>query len=244
MSEYLLEIWLVSTIVMMGIVILIVILQLRTLLHQLSKDPNAPEDNSSWWSRFTGLKPLEKEREIMMDHTHDGIEELDNPTPPWFMYLFYSTIVFGLIYGFYYHVYHDGNIQVTEYKTDMAAAEKAKEVYMKKFANSVNENNVTATTAAKDLTEGSQVYMTNCVACHGDKGQGGVGPNLTDKFWIHGAGIKDLFRTITQGVPEKGMIAWNKTLNPLQIQKVASYILTLQGTNPPMGKEPQGVEIP
>ena len=244
MSEYLLEIWLVSTIVMMGIVILIVTLQLRTLLHQLSKDPNAPEDNSSWWSRFTGLKPLEKEREIMMDHTHDGIEELDNPTPPWFMYLFYSTIVFGLIYGFYYHVYMDGDIQVTEYKTDMAAAEKAKEVYMKKFANSVNENNVTATTAAKDLTEGSQVYMTKCVACHGDKGQGGVGPNLTDKFWIHGAGIKDLFRTITQGVPEKGMIAWNKTLNPLQIQKVASYILTLQGTNPPMGKEPQGVEIP
>jgi cytochrome c oxidase cbb3-type subunit 3 len=229
---------------MMGIVILIVTLQLRTLLHQLSKDPNAPEDNSSWWSRFTGLKPLEKEREIMMDHTHDGIEELDNPTPPWFMYLFYSTIVFGLIYGFYYHVYQDGNIQVTEYKTDMAAAEKAKEVFMKKFVNSVNENNVSVTTAAKDLTEGSQVYMINCVACHGDKGQGGVGPNLTDKFWIHGAGIKDLFRTITQGVPEKGMIAWNKTLNPLQIQKVASYILTLQGTNPPMGKEPQGVEIP
>lgn len=244
MSEYLLEIWLVSTIVMMGIVILIVTLQLRTILHQLSKDPNAPEDNSSWWSRFTGLKPLEKERELMMDHTHDGIEELDNPTPPWFMYLFYSTIVFGLIYGFYYHVYQDGNIQVTEYKTDMAAAEKAKEVYMKKFANSVSENNVSVTTAVKDLTEGSQVYMTNCVACHGDKGQGGVGPNLTDKFWIHGAGIKDLFRTITQGVPEKGMIAWNKTLNPLQIQKVASYILTLQGTNPPMGKEPQGVEIP
>lgn len=244
MSEYLLEIWLVSSIVMMGIVILIVTLQLRTILHQLSKDPNAPEDNSSWWSRFSGLKPLEKERELMMDHTHDGIEELDNPTPPWFMYLFYSTIVFGLIYGFYYHVYQDGNIQVTEYKTDMAAAEKAKEVYMKKFANSVNENNVSVTTAVKDLTEGSQVYMTNCVACHGDKGQGGVGPNLTDKFWIHGSGIKDLFRTITQGVPEKGMIAWNKTLNPLQIQKVASYILTLQGTNPPMGKEPQGVEIP
>jgi cytochrome c oxidase cbb3-type subunit 3 len=244
MSDYLLEIWLVSTIVMMGIVILVVTLQLRSLLHQLSKDPKAPEDKSSWWSRFTGLRPLEKEREIMMHHTYDGIEELDNPTPPWFMYLFYSTIVFGLIYGFYYHVYQDGNIQATEYKTDMALAEKAKEAYMKKFANSVNERNVTVTTAVKDLTEGSQVYMTNCVACHGDKGQGGVGPNLTDKFWIHGAGIKDLFKTITQGVPEKGMIAWNKTLNPLQIQKVASYILTLQGTNPPMGKEPQGVEIP
>ena len=244
MSEYILEIWLVSSIVMIGVVILIVTFQLRTILQQLSKDPNAPVENSSWWSRFTGLKPLEKERDIMMSHTYDGIEELDNPTPPWFMYLFYTTILFAAIYGFYYHVYQDGNIQATEYKTDMATAEKAKEAFMKKFANSVNETNVAAATSATDLTEGSHIYLTNCIACHGDKGQGGVGPNLTDKFWIHGGGIKDLFKTITHGVPEKGMIAWNKTLNPLQIQKVASYILTLQGTNPPMAKEPQGVEVP
>lgn len=244
MSEYLLEIWLVSSIVMIGIVILVVTLQLRTILLQLSKDHNAPEDNSSWWATFTGLKPLEKEREIMMAHTYDGIEELDNPTPPWFMYLFYTTILFGAIYAFYYHVYQDGDIQVSEYKADMAVAEKAKEAYMKKFANAVNEKNVVAVTQTKELTEGSEIYVTNCIACHGDKGQGGVGPNLTDKFWIHGGGIKDLFKTITHGVPEKGMIAWNKTLNPLQIQKVASYILTLQGTNPPMAKEPQGVEVP
>jgi cytochrome c oxidase cbb3-type subunit 3 len=81
------------------------------------------------------------------------------------------------------------------------------------------------------------------VACHGNLGQGGVGPNFTDNFWIHGAGIKDLFKTITNGVPEKGMIAWNKTLNPLQIQQVASFILNFKGTNPPGAKEPQGVEI-
>jgi cytochrome c oxidase cbb3-type subunit 3 len=115
---------------------------------------------------------------------------------------------------------------------------------MKKFANSINENNVSLAKGAKELTEGSQIYLTNCVACHGDKGQGGVGPNLTDKFWIHGGGIKDLFKTITHGVPEKGMIAWNKTLNPLQIQRVASFILTFQGTKPPMAKEHQGVEFP
>ena len=188
------------------------------------------------------LKPLEKEKELLMDHTYDDIAELDNPTPPWFMYLFYLTIVFAVVYGAYYHVYQDGNIQETEYKNEVAVAEKAREEYMKKFANSVNEDNVTVVKEGKDLTEGSQIYSTNCVACHGDKGQGGVGPNLTDKFWIHGGEIKDLFKTITRGVPEKGMIAWNKTLNPLQIQKVASYILTLQGTNPPGAKEPQGTE--
>ena len=114
---------------------------------------------------------------------------------------------------------------------------------MKQFANSVNEDNVTVTTVAKDLTSGSTIYTTNCVACHGDKGQGGVGPNLTDKFWIHGGGIKDLFKTITHGIPEKGMIAWEKSLNPIQIQQVASYVLTLQGTNPPGAKEPQGEEV-
>jgi cytochrome c oxidase cbb3-type subunit 3 len=159
------------------------------------------------------------------------------------MYLFYLTVLFAVVYGLYYHVYLDGNIQETEYKTEVAVAEKVREAYLKKFANSVNEDNVTILTAAKEVTEGGKIYSTNCIACHGDKGQGGVGPNLTDKFWIHGGDVKALFKTLTYGVPEKGMIAWNKTLNPLQIQKVASFILTLQGTNPAGAKEPQGTEI-
>ena len=238
------EIWLISLIFLTGIIILVVTLQLNAALKKLSKDPQAAaEEELSWWEKFKGLKPLDKERDLIMEHTYDGIAELDNPTPPWFMYLFYMTIIFGVIYGVYYHVYLDGNIQETEYKTEVAAAEKVREAYMKQFANSVNEDNVVVVKEAKDLTEGSQIYSTNCVACHGDKGQGGVGPNLTDKFWIHGGGIKDLFKTITHGIPEKGMIAWEKTLNPLQIQKVASYILTLQGTNPPGAKEPQGEEV-
>jgi len=238
------EIWLISLIFTTGIIILVVTLQLNAALKKLSKNTEVPaEEKISWWVRFKGLKPLEEERNLLMEHTYDGIAELDNPTPPWFMYLFYSTIIFGLIYGIYYHVYQDGNIQETEYKTEVALAEKAREAYMKQFAHSVNENNVTASTVSKDLTEGFQIYSTNCVACHGDKGQGGVGPNLTDKFWIHGGGIKDLFKTITHGIPEKGMIAWEKTLNPLQVQKVASYILTLQGTNPKGAKEPQGEEV-
>jgi len=243
MSVNVVEIWLVSMILMTGIVILIVTLQLHVALKNIAEKatPDSTE-KLSWWDSFTGLQPLEKEKELLMDHTHDGIEELDNPTPPWFMYLFYSTILFAVVYAFYYHVYQDGNIQETEYKTEVAVAAKEREVYMKKFANSVNENNVTVVKGAKDLAEGSQIYSTNCIACHGDKGQGGVGPNLIDKFWIHGGDIKAMFKTITQGVPEKGMIAWNKTLNPLQIQKVASFILTLQGTNPAGAKEPQGTE--
>jgi cytochrome c oxidase cbb3-type subunit 3 len=241
MTVSFLEIWLISLVFLTGVVILVVTLQLNTALQKLIKSPSMTEEVSlTWWKKFKGLKPLEQEHELLMDHTYDGIEELDNPTPPWFMYLFYSTVIFAIVYVFYYHVYTSDFLQENEYKTEVASA---KVEYMKHVVNSVNEYNVTVSKSAKDLTEGSQIYLTSCVACHGDKGQGGVGPNLTDKFWIHGGGIKDLYKTITHGVPQKGMIAWEKSLNPLQIQKVASFILTFQGTNPPGAKEPQGVEI-
>jgi len=245
MNLSLTEIWLVSLILLTSILVLVVTLQLSSVLKKLTKDPHQieEEENLSWWDKFKGLKPLEKEGEIAMEHQYDGIVELDNPTPPWFMYLFYITIIFGGIYLFYYHIVPDSSLsQDEEYTTEVKVAEKAKEEYMKKFANSVNEDNVKALTAKTDLDEGASIYATNCVACHGDKGQGGVGPNLTDKFWLHGGNIKSLFHTITNGVPEKGMIAWNKTLNPVQVQKVSSFILSLQGTNPPGAKEPQGTE--
>jgi cytochrome c oxidase cbb3-type subunit 3 len=244
MSVNAIEIWLVIMILITGIVILIVTLQLHVALKKLA-ELTAPEpaEKISWWNSFTGLKPLEMEKDLLMDHKFDGIAELDNPTPPWFMYLFYITLIFALAYTLYYHIYQGGNIQDTEYKTEMAIADKAREEYMKKFANSVNEDNVTEVKEAKDIAEGLKIYSANCVACHGDKGQGGVGPNLTDTFWLHGGDIKSVFKTLTYGIPEKGMIAWNKTLNPLQIQKVASFILSLKGTNPAGAKEPQGTEV-
>ena len=241
------EIWLVSLILMTSLLVLMVTLQLANVLKKLTKDPNQAEEEESlsWWEKFKGLKPIEKEAEIAMEHQYDGIVELDNPTPPWFMYLFYITIIFGGIYLFYYHIVSDSSLsQDEEYTTEVKIAEKEKEAYMKKFANSINEDNVKVLKSATDLADGGKIYATNCVACHGDKGQGGVGPNLTDKFWLHGGSIKNIFHTITVGVPEKGMIAWNKTLNPIQVQKVASFIVSLQGTNPAGAKEPQGTEEP
>lgn len=243
METIYLENWLISLVILTSIFVFIVTVQLNYTLKKLTQAQNKPNEKAiSWWQSFTGLRPIENEKDIMIKDSHDGIIELDNPTPPWFMYLFYSTILFGLIYLINYHVIQDGNIQETEYKTDMAKAEKERANYLKKFAQTINENNVVLSTSNKDLLEGSKIYNTNCVACHGNLGQGGVGPNLTDQFWIHGASINDLFKTITNGVPEKGMIAWNKTINPLQIQQVASYILSLQDTNPPGAKEPQGIE--
>ena len=193
-----------------------------------------------FWNKVFQLNPLKLEKQLLLEHEFDGIAELNNPTPPWFMGLFYITIVFGLIYIGIYHVLGDGNIQETEYKEEVIAAEKSHEEYMKKFANSINEDNVEALTDAKALEVGALIYKQNCVACHGEKGEGKVGPNLTDQYWLHGGSIKNIFHTVTEGVPAKGMISWKKQLNPLQIQQVSSFIVTLAGTNPPNPKEPQG----
>lgn len=198
----------------------------------------------SMWSRLNKqawkLVPVEKEKDILFDHEYDGIRELDNSLPPWWVAMFYITIVFAVVYLGYYHVTGYGVDQETEYAMEMERAEEAVQAYLAKQSDQVDENNVVALVDAKDLALGETIFTTYCSACHGQLGEGGVGPNLTDEYWVHGGSIADVFKTIKYGVPEKGMIAWNTQLRPAEIQKVASYIMSLVGTNPPNGKEPQG----
>lgn len=195
-------------------------------------------ESQNFWAQLFQMKPLGFEKQFA--HDIDGITEMDNPTPPWFMFLFYTTIGFGLIYLVYYHILGDGDIQLGEYKKEVVMAEAQYEEYVKKTAGLINESNVTALKDEKTLAQGKELYTANCVACHGTMGEGKVGPNLTDEYWIHGGQVKEIFKLITEGAPEKGMIAWKKQMNPLQIQQLTSYIVTLQGTNPPNPKEPQG----
>jgi cytochrome c oxidase cbb3-type subunit 3 len=138
-----------------------------------------------------------------------------------------------------YHVWKTGPDPEQEYNTEMAAATKQIEEYRKKAGENVDEKTVTLADA-KGIAEGQKIYQANCFACHGAKGEGGVGPNLTDKFWMHGGSINDVFKTIKYGVPEKGMQAWEKTYSPSQIKNIASYIKSIVGTNPPNAKAPQG----
>jgi cytochrome c oxidase cbb3-type subunit III len=194
----------------------------------------------SFWQKIAGLRPMKYEQSMMMEHAYDGILEIDNPIPGWFMTLFYGSIVVAVTYIFAYHVVGDGQIMTTEYKEQMAEGEAIKEAFMKKFANSINENNVVVLKEPKAIDEGKKLFTQNCVACHAADGGGGVGPNLTDEFWIHGGNVKAIYHTISEGVAEKGMISWKKSLNPLQIQQLASYIFTLKGTKPAKPKEPQG----
>ena len=192
------------------------------------------------FTKMLGLRPIEDEKDMMIDHEFDGIKELDNPVPGWFNFLFYGSIAVGIMYFVTYHVAHWGQSQEQEYATEMQQAAADQKVYLAKSANKIDESSVKVITETATLDAGKAVYNTSCVACHGDKGQGVVGPNLTDEFWIHGGSISNIFKTIKYGVPEKGMMSWEKTLSPKQISEVSNYILSLKGTSPANPKAPQG----
>jgi cytochrome c oxidase cbb3-type subunit 3 len=181
--------------------------------------------------------------ENLLDHDYDGIMELDNNLPPWWLYMFYGTIIFSIIYSFYFFGMGDFN-QQDELNTEIAVAEAQIAKYKEKNGPGIDENSAVLLTDATQLEDGKAIYTKNCVACHAANGGGGVGPNLTDDAWLHGNTINDLFKVIKYGVPEKGMIPWESQLNPEQIQNVASFILTeFKGKNVEGGKEPQGEKM-
>lgn len=192
-------------------------------------------------SKLTKRVEPEKEKDILMHHEYDGIRELDNVLPPWWLWLFYGTIIWGAVYAVNVHLTKVWPDQDTEYLLEVAKAEEDIKAYLALQAAAVDENTVVALTDAAALADGQSTFQEFCKACHGGAGEGNaVGPNLTDAYWLHGGSINDLFRTIKYGVVEKGMQSWKTDLNPQQMQNVASYILSLQGSNPPNAKEPQG----
>jgi len=231
------------------LMIFVMVKSIRNLLIGLGYQ-NAPQEetvkpwiNWKWLDRqLTDAVPLDREAEVMTDHEYDGIRELDNNLPPWWIYGFYVTIIFAFVYLFDYHVFGTSPLQLDEYKQELADAELQKSTRLEEVAASIDESNVTVLTDASALASGKDIYVGNCAACHGQAGEGGVGPNLTDVYWIHGGGISNVFKTIKYGVPEKGMIAWQTQLSPETMQKVSSYILTFQGTKPANAKEAQGAE--
>lgn len=202
--------------------------------------PVEPVDKITFWQKILSLRPLSEEKDMMEDHEYDGIRELNNPTPAWFNYLFYGSIAFAVIYMFSYHVFSIGKSQEQEYAIELKDAEISKKVFLAKSANNVDENNIKLISTAAVLNDGKAIFLKNCVACHGEQGQGTVGPNLTDEYWIHGGTIGSVFKTIKYGVPEKGMISWEKQLTPKQMADVANYIKSLVNSNPPNPKEQQG----
>jgi cytochrome c oxidase cbb3-type subunit III len=170
----------------------------------------------------------------LLDHEIDGIRELDNLLPRWWVWLFNLSIVFGFIYLGYYHVFKVGDLQAAEYAKEAKVGEQLKSVAITKFESGIAT--LTPSTDPTALTEGRQVFTTYCAPCHRPDGGGLVGPNLCDDYWIHGSNYVDNVKTIIEGVPAKGMLTWRGVLKPDQIKAVSSYIYTLRGTHPPNPK--------
>ena len=230
-----------------NIILLIVVLYLRHLFHQMvamvrvkkevETAPVVGETLKKVNAILTDAVPIEEEHKILMEHEYDGIRELDNNLPPWWVWGFFATIVFAFLYIINYHVLGVSDLQEKAYQKEMVKAGKEIAAYRAKMAMDVDETNATLMTDPSDLAAGKTTFGVNCVTCHKADGSGDVGPNLTDKNWIYGYDIKEVFATIKLGRPN-GMPTHDALLNPIQIQQVASYVLSLKEV--PNGKPAQG----
>jgi cytochrome c oxidase cbb3-type subunit 3 len=240
--------WLLATVIMVELLVIIVLgLFVKSFLTK-EKAVRAEKAGveakqfsfKEFWDKFNKFKPIEQETNIDLGHDYDGIRELDNRLPPWWLYGFYLTIVIAGIYIWRYHIAETAPLSKQEYEIAMQRGEEQKAAYLAKTASNVDENTVVLLTEATALNAGKNNFVQMCAACHGKEGQGGVGPNLTDDYWINGGSMADIFKTIKYGRPEKGMKSWQDDYSPIQIAQLASFIKSLKGTNPPNPKEKQG----
>jgi len=185
---------------------------------------------------LTDIVPIEHEDKITLDHEFDGIRELDNNLPPWWIIMFFATVVFAIAYMFHYHILGTGDLQVKEYTKEMKQADIDVQAYLSKMAMNVDETNATVMEEESDISSGKSIFVNNCAVCHLEKGEGNIGPNLTDDYWLTAGDIKTIFRTIKFGTAN-GMPEHASKLNPIQIQQVASFIYQLPFV---AGKEAEG----
>lgn len=215
-------------------------------------------------------------KDELLDHEYDGIKEMDNDLPRWWLYLFYVSIIWAFLYMIFFHVLDIGYLQEDQYRKEMDPAyvrvqaggtkvlgllsdyrspyynprgdQTPRARYLAQHSGSplLAMTRETDTTTYEMLTDatliasGGETFQKNCAQCHGKLGEGGVGPNLTDNYWLHGADMTSVVKTVKYGFPAKGMIAWRGTLSEDEIVHVAGYVISLKGTNPPNGKAPQG----
>lgn len=227
------------------IVEIVIIFFLVKLIYGFLKDPNAVVVNVARPSRFLFLKkvlrpqPIEVQEKLDLQHDYDGIRELDNDIPRWWQMAFIGTFIFALVYLFRMFVSDGMPHQLQELAIANAKADEQKLAFLKESADNIDENNV-AILSVEDIAQGRELFTKNCVACHGDRAQGGVGPNLTDDRWLHKGGIHDIFYSIKYGWEEKGMRSWKNDFSPKQIAQLANFIKSIENTNVEGGKEAQG----
>ncbi len=256
-NDPLLPLYLVSLFVLIVIVLVgFVAIYLWKILNMLAEQAEeerarklgityAPKQN--WWNKFidqiNAAVPVEKEKDIELDHNYDGIKELDNHLPPWWTWLFIGCIVWGAIYLVIYHISDTLPLQLDEYEQELTLAdEQARKLKAAQPQEAIDENTLAFTNDKAIIEKGKSVFVSyNCASCHkADGGGNTIGPNLTDDYWIHGGSIKSIFLTIKNGVVEKGMPAWGKSMSPQDVKAATFFVMSLKGTNPAGAKAAQG----
>ena len=240
---------LISVNIVLFFIVVIMLGTVRGMIRNLKgqEEPVAvveeePDFLTTMTKSLTKAVDIDHEEDVLMDHEYDGIQELDNVLPPWWLWMFYATVVFAVVYLFGYHVFSVWPSSEEEYAIEMEEGRAQVAAYQATLTDRVDENTVVLMTDEKALVNGEKLYTELCVACHGVNGEGGIGPNFTDEYWLHGCDIKSLFTTVKYGVPEKGMISWKTQMKPPEMQNVSSYILSKFQTGTPVagGKDPQG----
>jgi cytochrome c oxidase cbb3-type subunit 3 len=175
-----------------------------------------------------------------LDHNYDGIEELDNQLPRWWLNTFYGTIVFAALY-FAYYMAGPGPSPVDEFQKDWQNHQNAELARQNGQGPQVSESELNALSQDPNVCKkGREIYTSKCASCHGPEGQGGIGPNMTDSYWLHGAKLSEIFLVVNKGVPEKGMPPWGSILKENEMKEVVAYIKSIHGSTPPNAKSPQG----
>ncbi len=175
----------------------------------------------------------------LLEHAYDGIQEYDNPLPRWWVALFWLTIVLTPLYILYYH-FGPGPLAHDRYDAEMVAFYDKQAQELLAMGEITEATLVGLTGDQSMMNSGKKIFQGKCATCHGMFGEGGIGPNLTDRYWLHGGQYMDIYRTVREGVPTKGMLAWERQLRPAELLAVSSWVGALLGSEPPNAKPPQG----
>ncbi len=185
----------------------------------------------------------QSEKSLLLAHEYDGIREYDNPMPGWWKAIFWTTFYFSIGYSFHYHISENGKSVALLYEDEVSAAREREAQEL--MRNAVSEEALSEfmnNTALMNDT--AKLFLAKCAQCHGDKGEGKIGPNLTDEYWLHGDGsLMAIYNTVNEGVPAKGMPPWGRQLRPVELRKVAAFVGSLRGTNVPGPKGAEGTKV-
>lgn len=192
----------------------------------------------------TPSSPPEDRGPLLLDHEYDGIHEYDNPMPRWWLWIFYATIVYSVLYWFNVPGIGIGKGRLASYEADVTAAEARAAALAADTPGMTEDALLTLTRDDEVVTRGTTTYGQMCASCHGPDGGGVIGPNLTDDAWIHGGTPLEIHHTVVEGVLEKGMPAWGRMLDPDDLNAVVAYVITLKGTTPAAPKAPEGTVSP